>query len=82
MIVAMLSTVDNPHSPFDEWTQWFEFDTRSGYNSLGLLARLANVSEELSEFDYTAAINLAIDEIVRENVSGVHIKVERDLDVS
>ena len=79
MIVSMLTTVDNPHSPFDDWTAWFNFDTAAGYNTSGLLARLVEVSHELSENDFAAAVESAIDEIVRENVSGIHKKVSKEI---
>lgn len=78
MIVAMLTTVDNPHSPFDEWDAWFQYDLRAGHNTSGLLARIAVVSHELSEKDFNLAIESAIDEIVKENVSGVHRKVTKE----
>lgn len=29
----MLSTIDNPYSPFDEFDKWFKFDVVHGYNS-------------------------------------------------
>jgi len=80
MLRAMLTTVDNPYSPFDDWDSWLVWDTASGYNSSGLLARIAKVSDELSEADYLLGIAQAIDEIVSENVSGVHRKVTREVE--
>ena len=74
---TLLTTVDNPHSPFDAWSEWLAYDMACGYNTCGLLARIANVSSEISEADYQLAIDQAIDEIVRENVSGLHRKVTR-----
>lgn len=74
----MLTTVDNPFSPFDEWDSWFMFDTTAGYHSSGLIARIINASHELSDLDFTVAMTEAIDEIVRENVSGVHRKVTKE----
>lgn len=82
MKLALLTTVDNPHSPFDDWDAWFSWDTRAGYDTCGLLARIANTSDELSEKDYNLAIEQAIDEIVRENISGVHKKVTRDVEAA
>jgi hypothetical protein len=73
----MLTTVDNPFSPFTEFQQWFAFDTSLGYHTAELLARITMSSDELSEADQDQAIQLAIDEIVRENVSGMHRKVTR-----
>lgn len=72
-----LTTVDNPFDPFTQFDQWFTYDKRLGYNTPGLLARITIMSDDLSEIDQTHAVQLAIDEIVRENVFGVHRKVKR-----
>lgn len=73
----MLTTVDNPFDPFTQWREWLAWDATRGYNTPGLLARIAITSHELSEADEDAAIQDAIDEIVRENVSGMHKKVSQ-----
>jgi hypothetical protein len=79
MIVAMLTTVDNPYNPFDQWDEWYAYDVRSGHNSSSLLARIAAVSDETSEADQNVALVNAIDEIVQENVNGLYKKVEREV---
>lgn len=79
MIVSMLTTIDNPYSPFDEWPEWFAFDTAHGYNTPGFLARVAVVSYEMSEADQNDAIEQAIDEICRENVRGIYKKVTQEV---
>lgn len=71
----MLTTIDNPFNPFTQFREWYEFDVANGYHSSSLLARIVNTSNELSELDQTIRINLAIDEIIRENISGRHKKV-------
>lgn len=76
---SMLTTVDNPFDPFNQFDEWYAFDTRHGYNSLGLLARIAKTSPYLSELDQSEAIESAIDEIVTENVLGVSKKVTRNV---
>ena len=68
----MLTTVDNPFSPFTQYDEWLVYDTRMGYHTNALLARVVKSSDELSEPDQLLAIELAMQEIVRENVSGVH----------
>lgn len=78
--ITMLTTVDNPFSPFDQWKEWLTFDETRGYHTSGLLARVAKVSNELSDKDIKQAIESAIDEIVRENVSGVHRKVTQEVE--
>lgn len=72
----MLTTVDNPFDPFENFDEWNAHDIRMGYHTMAFLARLVNSSHELSDADQSLAIQLAIDEIARENVSGVHRKVE------
>jgi len=74
---CMLTTVDNPFDPFTQFNEWLAYDRRLGYNTPSLLARVCHTSDELTDADQSLAIQQAIDEIVRENVSGVHRKVER-----
>ena len=74
----MLTTVDNPFNPFTQFNEWYAWDVNKGYNTSALLARIAKVSNSLSEPDQAVAIQNAIDEIVTENVSGMFIKVTRD----
>jgi hypothetical protein len=74
----MLTTVDNPFNPFTEWDEWLAYDTRMGYNTPGLLDRIAINSDELSEPDQAVALQDAIEEICRENVLGIFRKVSRN----
>jgi hypothetical protein len=74
----MLTTIDNPFDPFTQFDEWLAYDERSGYHTCGMLDRIAKTSNDLSEPDYEQAIADAIDEIVRENVLGAWIKVNRD----
>lgn len=73
----MLTTVDNPFDPFTQFDEWYVWDLSAGYCSPGLLARIAYSSDEISEVDEHLAVQQAIEEIVRENVSGMHKKVQR-----
>jgi hypothetical protein len=72
---TMLTTLDNPFNPFTQFDEWFAFDTEKGYNSCNYLARIARVSDDLSEADESSAIEEAIDEIVEMNITGLYIKV-------
>lgn len=76
MTVHMLTTTDNPHNPFTEFDDWRQFDESSGYHTMSFLARIVKTSDDLSETDQDLAIELAMDEIVRENVLGLYRKVE------
>jgi len=74
----MLTTVDNPFDPFTQFDEWLTYDIQMGYNTTAFLARVANVSNELSEPDQQLAIQLAIEEICEENVSGMWRKVTKN----
>lgn len=74
----MLTTIDNPYSPFEQWYEWYAFDVAHHHNTSELLARVTISSEELSNFDQSLAIELAMDEIIEENVTGLYKKVSRD----
>lgn len=71
----MLTTTDNPFSPVTQYDEWLTWDMANGYWSNSLLARVVRTSPDLSDADQDLAIQEAIDEIVTENVSGVHTKV-------
>jgi len=74
----MLSTIDNPYNPFTQFDEWFAFDTRSGYNTCGLLARIAVTSDDLSDGDQSLAYEQAVNEIMEFNVTGMFIRVTPD----
>ncbi len=77
---SMLTTVDNPHSPFDDFGAWYAYDVSSGYHTSSYLARIVKLSDQLSEADEDLAVEQAIDEIVKENVSGIYRKVTQEID--
>jgi hypothetical protein len=79
MKVCMLTTIDNPYDPFDEFDEWFAFDSRMGYHSSSYLGRIVVTSNEISDVDQHLAIEQAIDEIILENVNGKFLKVCRDV---
>jgi len=74
----MLTTVDNPFDPFTRFDEWLAYDTKMGYNTPSLLARIVIISDELSEPDQALAIQQAIDEVISENVSGMFRKVSKN----
>ena len=79
MKVSMLTTIDNPHDPFEDFEGWYAFDLRAGHNTSSFLARIAVTSPNLSEYDQNQALEEAIDEIVRENVNGLYRKVTKEV---
>lgn len=74
---SMLTTIDNPYDPFDHYDEWYAWDDSMGYHTPSFIARVAVFSYETSEADQELAIQNAIDEIVKENVNGMYVKVTR-----
>jgi uncharacterized lipoprotein YddW (UPF0748 family) len=77
MMAVMLSTIDNPFDPFEDYPAWYAWDTASGYHTNSYLARIVHTSDELSVADQAQAIEDAIDEIVTMNINGMYIKVTK-----
>jgi hypothetical protein len=73
----MLSTIDNPYDPFDDFDNWYRYDVGKGYNSCAYVARIANTSDALPENLNQLETERAIDEIVEININGLYCKVER-----
>ena len=46
---CMLTTDDNPYSPFTQFEQWFLFDCEKGYYSCAYLARIARLADAMTE---------------------------------
>jgi hypothetical protein len=76
--VYMLTTIDNPFSPFTQYEEWYKYDVLHGHNTCAYLARIAKASDELSDADQSDAIEQAMNEIVGYNLSGLHLKVSED----
>ena len=72
---VMLTTVDNPFDPFTQFDEWYAWDEEAGYHTTAFLARVVISSDELSEYDQRLAYEEGVNEIIRENVSGMHARV-------
>ena len=73
----MLSTIDNPFNPFEQFTSWFQFDVEKGYNSCSYLARIAELKESMSQSEIDSEIERAIDEIIKYDFMDIYIKVRK-----
>ena len=74
---VMLTTIDNPFDPFEQFTSWLLFDKEKGYNTCEYLARIARVSDELSDQENNKEIEKAIDEIIFYDPFNIYKKVKR-----
>lgn len=74
---CMLTTIDNPYNPFDQFDEWFLFDTENGYNSSSYLARIAQITDDMSENEKDIEIERAIDEIIKYDFTNMRMKLKR-----
>ena len=74
---CMLTTFDNPFDPFEQFTSWFLFDVEKGYNTCSYIARIANLSDEMSQIEKDREIERAIDEILTYDFLNIYKKVTR-----
>ena len=73
-----LTTVDNPFDPFEQFNDWFEFDIEKGYYTCSRLARLTNLSDDMSEAESNKEIERAIDELIKYDVFDVYKKAIKE----
>ena len=71
-----ITTIDNPFNPLTQFNDWFNFDVDKGYNTCGLLDRIARTSDAMSEVENTKEIERAIDEIIKYDFLNRKIKVK------
>ena len=72
---CMLTTIDNPFDPFEQFSSWLMFDKEKGYDSCETLARIANYSDEMSQKEIDDETERAIDEIIKYDFMDIYKKV-------
>lgn len=85
MVETFVTTMDNPYDYWTEFDEWYAFDTSHGYdvigepyNTLNYVARVADemfgLDSSMSKNEYTEAVNNAVDEILKQNLTGNYRK--------
>lgn len=72
---CMLTTFDNPFNPFDDFTLWLLYDKEKGYNTCERLARIAHLSDDMSQDEIDEETERAMDEIIFYDFLNVYKKV-------
>ena len=73
-----ITTTDNPFDFFTQFDDWYQFDESKGYHTCSYVARIAKVSNDLSDLDNEIEIARAIDEILSFNLTGNYKKIEKN----
>ena len=74
---VMLTTIDNPYNPFDNFKAWYLFDVQNGYNCCSYVARIAKTSDEFTDFENNQEIERAIDEIIEHDFMNIYVKIKQ-----
>ena len=72
--VWLLTTVDNPYSPFNDFNKWYMEDLRLGYNTCGMIARLSSAADDFNDDEDFAVMR----QIIQYDWSGKHVMVTKD----
>ena len=71
----MLSTNDNPYSPYTQYEEWYALDVALGHNTCSLLARSVADSDELSETDSDLAYEQGVASIIANDLTDTFVIV-------
>lgn len=75
---SMITTIDNPYDPFDQFTSWLMYDDEKGYGTCAYLGRIAKTSYQLTDEENDLEVERAIDEIIKYDFMNIYKKVTRD----
>lgn len=72
----MLTTLDNPFDPFNDFKEWYMFDCEKNHNTSARLARIANINAEMSQKEVDDEMDRAMDLIIKYDFEDKYIKVQ------
>lgn len=73
----MLTTVDNPYDPFDQFDSWLLFDKEKGYDSCEKIARMVNITDDMTQKEVDEEANRAIEKIIQLDFLDIYKKAYR-----
>ena len=71
----LLTTVDNPYHPSDEFDKWYVWDCQHGYYTAQRLAKVARTSNYLMDAENQRIINDAVNDFIRLDNLGIYKRV-------
>lgn len=74
----LLTTVDNPYHPSEEFDKWYRWDVEHGYFTAQRLAKVAVTSHYLMDAENQRIVNEAVDDFIRLDDLGIYKRVVID----
>lgn len=79
MTEVMITTIDNPFDPFDDFDNWFLFDTEKGYYTSSRLCRIASFEDDMTEKEQFEELERAIDRLIEIDPLNIYKKVTKEI---
>ena len=73
-----ITTIDNPFNPLDDFTSWLMFDIEKGYYTCSKIARLTNLTDEMTDKEEIEEIERAINRLIEIDPLDLYIKVVQE----
>lgn len=78
MSETMLTTIDNPFNPFEQFVDWYMFDCQKGYNTYSRIARLMPDDDSLSSIEKDRIEDNIMDRMIQHDPLGIYTKVDEE----
>lgn len=76
---CMLTTIDNPFDPFEQFDDWYRFDVEKQYYSSERWTRFANFTDDMTEQEEREESERAIDEFIALDFLDLYKKVKKEV---
>ena len=73
----LLTTIDNPYDPFEQFSLWLLFDKEQGYNTIDYLGRVLKLTPEMTRKEEEEAYDQAVDIIIANDFLNIYKRVFR-----
>lgn len=73
-----ITTIDNPFDPIEDFASWFDFDVEKGYYTCSKLARISNVTENMTQQEEDEEVERAIDRLIEIDPLDLYQKVVKE----
>jgi hypothetical protein len=74
---CMLSAFDNPFDYFTQFNDWNLYEKEKGTESCEVLARIAKITDDMTQNEVDEEIERAVDEIIKHDFLNIYTKVYR-----